>query len=65
MGSQQVALLEAKNINGMMTGFTANYIKVAVDYKEDWVNQLIPIQLVDLAIDTDELMVRSIASPLY
>jgi len=59
LGSQQVALLEAKNINGKMTGFTENYIKVAVDYNEKLINQLVPIQLDDFATEEDELMVNA------
>lgn len=45
LGTQQTVLLEAKNINGQMTGFTENYIKVAVDYNPDLVNQLVSVQL--------------------
>lgn len=52
----QVALLEGKNIDGKMTGFTENYIKVAVDYNEELINQLIPIQLDKLTHREDELM---------
>jgi threonylcarbamoyladenosine tRNA methylthiotransferase MtaB len=52
----QVALLEGKNIDGKMTGFTQNYIKVAVDYDETLINQLIPVQLDKLTHRQDELM---------
>jgi len=54
--TQQVALLEGKNIDGKMTGFTQNYIKIAVDYDEALINQLIPIQLDKLTHREDELM---------
>jgi threonylcarbamoyladenosine tRNA methylthiotransferase MtaB len=54
--TQQVALLEGKNIDGKMTGFTQNYIKIAVDYDEALINQLIPIQLDKLTHRKDELM---------
>lgn len=52
----QIALLEGKNIDGKMTGFTQNYIKVAVDYNEALINQLIPVQLNKLTHRQDELM---------
>jgi threonylcarbamoyladenosine tRNA methylthiotransferase MtaB len=54
--TQQVALLEGKNIDGKMTGFTQNYIKIAVDYNEELINQLIPVQLDKLTHREDELM---------
>lgn len=54
--TQQVALLEGKNIDGKMTGFTQNYIKIAVDYDETLINQLIPVQLNKLTHREDELM---------
>lgn len=54
--TQQVALLEGKNIAGKMTGFTQNYIKIAVDYDENLINQLIPVQLDKLTHREDELM---------
>ena len=57
LSSNQVALLEAKNVNGKMTGFTQNYIKVAVDYDEKLINQLVPVQLDNLATKEDELMI--------
>lgn len=52
----QIALLEGKNIDGKMTGFTQNYIKVAVDYDETLINQLIPVQLEKLTHRQEELM---------
>lgn len=52
----QIALLEGKNIDGKMTGFTQNYIKVAVDYDESLINQLIPVQLEKLTHRQEELM---------
>lgn len=54
--TQQVALLEGKNMDGKMTGFTENYIKIAVDYDETLINQLIPVQLDNLTHREDELM---------
>lgn len=57
LNSNQVALLEAKNVNGKMTGFTQNYIKIAVNYDENLINQLVPVQLDMLATKEDELMI--------
>lgn len=54
--TQQVALIEGKNVDGKMTGFTQNYIKVAIDYDEALINQLIPVQLEKLTHREDELM---------
>jgi len=56
LGTQQLALLEAKNINGKMTGFTENYLKVAIDYDEKLVNTLVKVQLGDI-IDNDRLII--------
>jgi threonylcarbamoyladenosine tRNA methylthiotransferase MtaB len=58
LGTEQVALLEAKNINGKMTGFTQNYIKIAVDYDESLINQLVKVQLKDFAT-TNDMMIES------
>ncbi len=58
LGTEQVALLEAKNINGKMTGFTQNYIKIAVDYDENLINQLVKVQLKDFAT-TNDMMIES------
>ncbi|WMX15610.1 MULTISPECIES: tRNA (N(6)-L-threonylcarbamoyladenosine(37)-C(2))-methylthiotransferase MtaB [unclassified Aureispira] len=60
IGTQQVALLEGKNVEGKMTGFTQNYIKVAVDYDEKLINQLVPVQLNQLTHREEELMVDAI-----
>jgi threonylcarbamoyladenosine tRNA methylthiotransferase MtaB len=34
-------LFESANKNGMMEGYTDNYIKVQTPYREEWVNQLV------------------------
>jgi threonylcarbamoyladenosine tRNA methylthiotransferase MtaB len=34
-------LFEGKNKNGMMDGYTDNYIKITVPYKEEWTNEII------------------------
>lgn len=54
--TQQIALMEGKNIEGKMTGFTQNYIKIALDYDEALINQLVPVQLEKLTHREDELM---------
>ncbi|MEO8822491.1 MAG: tRNA (N(6)-L-threonylcarbamoyladenosine(37)-C(2))-methylthiotransferase MtaB [Ginsengibacter sp.] len=40
-GETRKVLFEGKNKNGMMEGFTDNYIKVTVPYKEEWTNEII------------------------
>jgi len=45
LGTTRSVLFEAENDNGIMYGFTDNYIKVAVPYREDWVNTLRAIHL--------------------
>ena len=40
-GETRKVLFEGKNKNGMMEGFTDNYIKIAVPYKEEWTNEII------------------------
>jgi threonylcarbamoyladenosine tRNA methylthiotransferase MtaB len=34
-------LFETNNKNGMMEGFTDNYIKVTIPYKSEWVNEIV------------------------
>ncbi len=34
-------LFEQRNKNGLMEGYTDNYIKVTASYKEEWVNQIV------------------------
>lgn len=56
LGQRRIALMEAKNQDGKMLGFTDNYIKVAIDYDPDLVNQLVWVELEDI-MDGDELIV--------
>jgi len=44
-GEIRKVLFEGKNKNGMMEGFTDNYIKIAVPYKEEWTNEIIDWKL--------------------
>ena len=40
-GETRKVLFEGKNKNGMMEGFTDNYIKIAVPYKKEWTNEIV------------------------
>lgn len=40
-GQTRKVLFEGKNKNGMMEGYTDNYIKVCTSFKEEWCNQVI------------------------
>jgi threonylcarbamoyladenosine tRNA methylthiotransferase MtaB len=44
-GEIRKVLFEGQNKNGMMEGFTDNYIKVSVPYKEEWTNEIIDWKL--------------------
>ncbi len=41
IGETRKVLFESANKNGMMEGFTDNYIKITAPYKEEWVNQVV------------------------
>lgn len=40
-GQKRKVLFEGKNKNGMMEGYTDNYIKVTTPYRKDWENNII------------------------
>lgn len=40
-GQARKVLFEAHEKNGMMEGYTDNYIRVTTHYRETWVNQLV------------------------
>ncbi|MEO5500032.1 MAG: tRNA (N(6)-L-threonylcarbamoyladenosine(37)-C(2))-methylthiotransferase MtaB [Ginsengibacter sp.] len=40
-GQSRKVLFEGKNKSGMMEGYTDNYIKIEVPFKEEWSNQII------------------------
>ncbi len=40
-GETREVLFEGKNKNGMMDGYTDNYIKISVPYKPEWSNKII------------------------
>jgi threonylcarbamoyladenosine tRNA methylthiotransferase MtaB len=41
IGQTRKTLFEAVNKNNMMEGYTDNYIKVSVPFKQEWINQVI------------------------
>jgi threonylcarbamoyladenosine tRNA methylthiotransferase MtaB len=41
VGSKRKVLFESASKNGMMEGFTDNYIKIKTSYREEWVNEII------------------------
>lgn len=41
IGETRKVLFESANKNGMMEGFTDNYIKITAPFKEEWVNQIV------------------------
>ncbi len=44
-GQSRKVLFESANKNGMMEGYTDNYIKVQAAYNADWVNQIVDFTL--------------------
>ena len=40
-GQSRKVLFEGKDKNGMMEGYTDNYIKIATPYKEEWSNEIV------------------------
>jgi threonylcarbamoyladenosine tRNA methylthiotransferase MtaB len=44
-GRQRKVLFEGKNKHGMMEGYSDNYIKISVPYKEEWSNEIIDWKL--------------------
>lgn len=45
LGSSHEVLVEGDNKNGLMHGFTSNYVKVAIPYNPELVNELLEVQL--------------------
>jgi threonylcarbamoyladenosine tRNA methylthiotransferase MtaB len=41
VGAKRKVLFESASKNGMMEGFTDNYIKIKTSYREEWVNEII------------------------
>lgn len=44
-GQTRSVLFESANKNGMMEGYTDNYIKVQTPFREEWVNELVDWKL--------------------
>lgn len=40
-GQQRPVLFESSNKNGMMEGYTDNYIRIETPFREEWVNQVV------------------------
>lgn len=40
-GQKRKVLFEGHNKNGMMEGYTDNYIRISIPYREEWANQLV------------------------
>jgi threonylcarbamoyladenosine tRNA methylthiotransferase MtaB len=40
-GQKRKVLFEGHNKNGMMEGYTDNYIRIATPYREEWANQIV------------------------
>jgi threonylcarbamoyladenosine tRNA methylthiotransferase MtaB len=41
VGEIRPVLFESANKNGMMEGYTDNYIKISTIYKKEWENQIV------------------------
>lgn len=48
IGTEREVLFEAQEQNGLMHGFTDNYIKVAVPFNKELVNKTVAVRLVDV-----------------
>jgi threonylcarbamoyladenosine tRNA methylthiotransferase MtaB len=48
IGTSHKVLIEAKNNSGKMYGFTENYLKVELDYRQDLINKIKQVTLDDL-----------------
>ena len=42
IGETRKVLFESRNKNGMMEGFTDNYIKITAPWKKEWENNIVP-----------------------
>jgi threonylcarbamoyladenosine tRNA methylthiotransferase MtaB len=59
LGSTRPVLLEAKVIDNKLFGFTDNYIKVAVDFNENLTNNIVNVELNEIAVIEEEMVVLS------
>lgn len=51
LNTQQEVLFEADEENGMMFGFTANYVKVKLPFDAELVNQIVPVIITEIDRD--------------
>jgi threonylcarbamoyladenosine tRNA methylthiotransferase MtaB len=51
IGKSEMVLWESDNINGFMHGFTGNYIKTRTPFDASLINQITPVQLVEVHED--------------
>ena len=42
VGNTREVLFETHNKNGMMEGYTDNYIKITTPFKKEWENNIVP-----------------------
>lgn len=63
LGQEDLVLLEAKQQDGKMFGFTRNYVKVALPYREEWINSLQAVALKKEEYIQDELVVEAALIP--
>ncbi len=48
LGMKRKALFESKNKDGLLEGWTDNYIKVVTPFKEELINKVIPVGLIEI-----------------
>ena len=48
IGMKRKVLFEGKNKEGMLEGWTDNYIKVATPFNEGLINKVVPVGLIDI-----------------
>lgn len=53
-GSSRPVLFESTVRRGLMAGFTDNYIRVAVPYRQEWVNRVVSVELGPVVPATSE-----------
>jgi threonylcarbamoyladenosine tRNA methylthiotransferase MtaB len=53
IGSEHTVLFESKNKNGMITGFTDNYIKVETPFSEKLINEIKKVKLISVQPDNN------------
>jgi len=59
LGKSKSVLFEQKSDNGLIYGFTENYVKVQTTFSEELINQIVPTKLKEIA-DTGHVKVSSL-----